>query len=88
MRYLERYGPEQVRRHEVKPGITGWAQINGRNALSWNEKFELDVWYVDNRSLMLDFKIIAMTVVKVLTREGISYDGEATMSEFMGKNLD
>jgi sugar transferase EpsL len=82
MQYLDRYTPEQARRHEVKPGLTGWAQINGRNAISWEEKFELDVWYVDNQSLWLDLKIIGTTVLKVLKREGISGVGEATMSEF------
>lgn len=86
-RYLERYTPDQARRHEVKPGITGWAQVNGRNALSWEEKFALDVWYVDNQSLWLDTKILAMTVVKVFKREGISAAGEATMPEFMGTVL-
>lgn len=84
MEYLERYTPEQARRHEVKPGITGWAQVNGRNALSWEEKFRLDVWYVDNWSLWLDLKILFMTVLKVLRREGISAEGYATMPEFMG----
>ncbi len=82
--YLERYTPEQARRHEVKPGLTGWAQVNGRNAISWEEKFALDVWYVDNRSFRLDLKILAMTAWKVLKREGISAEGEATMAEFMG----
>ena len=84
MQYLDRYTPEQARRHEVKPGITGWAQVNGRNAITWEEKFALDVWYVDNRSLLLDMKILAITVVKVFKREGISAVGEATMPEFMG----
>ena len=84
MRYLDRYTPEQARRHEVKPGITGWAQVNGRNAITWEEKFALDVWYVDNWSLWLDIKILAMTVVKVFTKEGISAEGEATMTEFWG----
>ena len=84
MQYLDRYTPEQARRHEVRPGITGWAQINGRNAITWEEKFALDVWYVDNCSLWLDLKIIALTIWKVLRREGISYQGEATMSEFLG----
>lgn len=84
MQYLERYTPEQARRHELKPGITGWAQINGRNAISWEDKFTLDVWYVDNCSLWLDIKIIAMTIGKVFRREGISAQGEATMPEFMG----
>lgn len=84
MRYLDRYSPEQLRRHEVQPGITGWAQINGRNAISWKEKFELDVWYVDNQSLWLDIKIFVMTILKVIQREGISEAGHATMTEFMG----
>lgn len=84
MQYLDRYTPEQARRHEVKPGITGWAQVNGRNILSWAEKFKLDVWYVDHWSLALDLKIIGMTVVKVLKREGISAMGHATMPEFTG----
>lgn len=84
MQYLDRYTPEQARRHGVRPGITGWAQINGRNELSWEEKFALDVWYVDNCSLWLDTRIIALTVWKVLRREGISQQGGATMSEFMG----
>jgi len=84
MQYLQRYTPEQARRHEVKPGITGWAQVNGRNAISWAEKFVLDVWYVDNCSLWLDIKILFMTVLKVFQREGISAEGEATMQEFMG----
>ena len=84
MQYLDRYTPEQARRHEVKPGITGWAQVNGRNAITWEEKFALDVWYVDNRSFLLDLKILAMTAWKVLKREGISAGGEATMPEFMG----
>lgn len=84
MQYLERYTPEQARRHEVKPGITGWAQVNGRNAITWEKKFALDVWYVDNWSLWLDIKILAITVVKVFKREGISAAGEATMPEFMG----
>ena len=85
MQYLERYTPEQARRHEVRPGITGWAQINGRNAITWEEKFALDVWYVDNCSLWLDIKIIVLTIWKVLRREGISQQGEATMTEFTGK---
>jgi len=83
MQYLDRYTSEQARRHEVKPGITGWAQVNGRNAISWEDKFKLDVWYVDNWSLWLDVKIIAMTVWKVLGRDGISQEGEATMEEFV-----
>lgn len=84
MQYLDRYTPEQARRHEVRPGITGWAQINGRNAVSWEEKFRLDVWYVDNVSLWLDLKILILTVWKVLRREGISQAGYATMPEFLG----
>ncbi len=84
MEYLERYTPEQARRHEVKPGITGWAQIHGRNALSWEEKFKLDVWYVDNWSLWLDLKILWRTLWIVLRREGISAEGHATMPEFRG----
>lgn len=86
MQYLDRYTPEQARRHEVKPGITGWAQVNGRNAITWEEKFKLDVWYVDNWSLWLDIKIIAMTVWKILKREGISQPGQATMEEFRGSS--
>ena len=84
MEYLPLYSVEQYRRHELRPGVTGWAQVNGRNALSWEEKFELDVWYVDNRSFWLDLKIILMTLKKVFVREGISADGEATMSKFPG----
>ncbi|NRD89496.1 sugar transferase [Sphingopyxis sp. BSNA05] len=84
MEYLPLYSPEQARRHEVRPGVTGWAQINGRNAISWDEKFALDVWYVDNRSLWLDLKIIWLTIRKVLKREGISAAGEATMPKFTG----
>lgn len=84
MRYLDRYTSDQARRHEIKPGITGWAQINGRNAISWEEKFELDVWYVDNVSFLLDVKILCRTFVKVLLREGISHRGHATMEEFKG----
>jgi len=86
MEYLERYTPEQARRHEVKPGITGWAQVNGRNAITWEEKFKYDVWYVDNMSLWLDVKILALTAWKVLKMEGISQPGQATMEEFSGKN--
>lgn len=84
MEYLPLYSPEQRRRHDVRPGITGWAQINGRNALSWEEKFALDVWYVDNRSLCLDLKILLLTIRKVVMREGISAQGEATMPRFTG----
>ena len=86
MQYLDRYTPEQARRHEVRPGITGLAQTSGRNALSWDEKFSLDVWYVDNQSLGLDLKILARTVLKVVRREGISAAGEATMAEFFGSS--
>ena len=84
MEYLPLYSPEQARRHEVRPGITGWAQVNGRNALSWEDKFKLDVWYVDHRSIWLDIKILWLTVRKVLLREGISAAGEATMHKFTG----
>lgn len=86
MRYLDRYTPEQARRYEVKPGITGWAQVNGRNAITWEEKFKYDVWYVDNRSLWLDIRIIFMTIIKIMKREGISQPGHATMEEFKGGN--
>ena len=82
--YLERYSPEQARRHEVRPGITGWAQVNGRNAVTWEEKFELDVWYVDNLSLWLDVKILVLTIWKTITGEGLTAEGHATMPEFMG----
>lgn len=82
MQYLNRYSREQARRHEVKPGITGWAQVNGRNAISWEQKFEYDVWYVDNQSLRLDLKIIALTIWIILKREGISQTGYATAEEF------
>lgn len=82
--YLPLYSERQFRRHEVRPGITGWAQINGRNSLSWDEKFELDIWYVDNRSLFLDLKIMLITLKKVVVREGINADSEATMSKFSG----
>lgn len=84
MEYLPLYSPEQARRHEVRPGVTGWAQINGRNALSWEEKFRLDVWYVDNQSFRLDLKILALTVKKVFVREGISAAGEVTAAKFTG----
>jgi sugar transferase EpsL len=86
MEYLCRYSPEQARRHDVKPGITGWAQVNGRNALSWEERFRYDVWYVDNRSLILDFKILGITLVKVIKGEGINKPGQATMSAFEGSD--
>jgi lipopolysaccharide/colanic/teichoic acid biosynthesis glycosyltransferase len=82
--YLSLYSPEQARRHNVRPGVTGWAQINGRNAISWDQKFTLDVWYVDNQSLWLDLKIIWLTIRKVFRREGISAAGEATMPKFTG----
>ncbi len=84
VQYLDRYSPEQARRHDVLPGITGWAQVNGRNVLSWEDKFRLDVWYVDNWSLWLDIKILALTLWKVIKREGISQPGHATAEEFMG----
>jgi len=84
MQYLERYSPEHARRHEVLPGITGWAQVNGRNALTWEEKFKLDVWYVDHWSFWLDIRILLLTVVKVLRREGINQPGQATAEEYMG----
>ena len=84
MQYLPLYTPEQARRHDVRPGITGWAQVNGRNAISWDDKFALDVWYVDHRSLWLDVRILWMTVRKVLVRDGISAAGEATMPAFTG----
>lgn len=84
MEYLPLYSLEQARRHEVRPGVTGWAQVNGRNALSWEEKFRLDVWYVDNHSFWLDLKILALTVKKVFVREGISAAGEVTMTYFTG----
>lgn len=84
MEYLDRYTPEQARRHEVKPGITGWAQVNGRNALNWEDRFKLDVWYVDHASLLLDLKILFITIIKVLRREGITAGGHATMPAFQG----
>ena len=84
MDYLPRYSAEQARRHDVLPGITGWAQINGRNAISWDEKFRLDIWYVDHQNLLLDIKILWLTVLKVFKREGISAEGHATMPDFMG----
>jgi len=85
--YVSRYNAHQRRRHEVKPGITGWAQINGRNAITWEEKFDLDVWYVDHQSLWLDLKILWLTMLKVVRRDGISQSGYATMPEFMGTAL-
>lgn len=84
MEYLPLYSAEQARRHHVRPGITGWAQVNGRNAISWEDKFKLDVWYVDNRSFWLDIKILFLTLKKVFVREGISAEGVATMSKFTG----
>lgn len=84
MQYLPLYSPDQSRRHEVRPGITGWAQVNGRNAISWEEKFQLDLWYVDNRSFWLDLEILWMTFHKVVKREGISQEGQATMEVFKG----
>jgi len=86
MEYLPLYSKEQYRRHDVRPGVTGWAQVNGRNAISWEDKFKLDVWYVDNRSFWLDLKILLLTVKKVLVRDGISGEGEVTMSKFTGGN--
>lgn len=85
-RYLNRYTPEQMRRHNVKPGLTGWAQVNGRNAITWQERFSLDVWYVDNLSFILDMKIIFLTFGAILGRKGISQPGRATIDEFMGNN--
>ncbi len=84
LRYVERYSPDQKRRHDVKPGLTGWAQINGRNAINWEQKFALDVWYVDHQSLWLDLKILALTFWKIVRREGINQAGQATTEEFMG----
>jgi lipopolysaccharide/colanic/teichoic acid biosynthesis glycosyltransferase len=86
MEYVSLYSPEQARRHAMRPGVSGWAQVNGRNAISWEEKFKLDVWYVDNRSFWLDIKVIFLTLKKVIVRDGISADGEATMSKFTGTN--
>jgi lipopolysaccharide/colanic/teichoic acid biosynthesis glycosyltransferase len=84
MEYLPLYSAEQARRHEVRPGITGWAQVNGRNAIGWSDKFKLDVWYVDNRSLLLDLKILVLTLLKVVRREGISAEGHVTTEKFEG----
>ncbi len=86
VKYLPRYSPEQARRHEVRPGISGWAQCHGRNGISWNEKFKLDVWYVDHLSLVVDLKVVWLTILSVLKREGISEEGQATMEEFLGYN--
>jgi len=88
MEYLPLYSKEQARRHDVRPGITGWAQVNGRNALSWEEKFKLDVWYVDHRSFWLDLRILWLTLCKVLARDGISAPGEATMPRFIGPQME
>lgn len=88
MHYLPLYSPEQARRHEVRPGVTGWAQVNGRNALSWDDKFALDIWYVDHRSLWLDLRIIGATIGQVFARRGISAEGSATMHEFRGNAPD
>jgi len=88
VQYLPLYNAEQARRHNVRPGITGWAQVNGRNAISWEQKFKLDVWYVDNQSLLLDFKILLLTVKKVFVREGINADGHVTIEPFKGSNND
>ncbi|EGR2723035.1 sugar transferase [Vibrio parahaemolyticus] len=86
MQYLPLYSKEQARRHEVRPGVTGWAQINGRNAISWEDKFKLDVWYVDNHNLLLDIKILFLTVKKVFVKEGISADGHVTIEPFTGQS--
>lgn len=87
MEYLSLYSPEQYRRHEVRPGVTGWAQVNGRNTLSWEDKFKMDVWYVDNRTFWLDIKIILLTLKKVVVRDGINAEGEVTMSKFTGSKF-
>lgn len=84
MEYLPLYSSEQARRHDVQPGVTGWAQVNGRNAISWQQKFELDAWYVDNHSLWLDLRILALTILKIIRRDGISAEGSATMERFTG----
>lgn len=88
VQYLPLYNKEQARRHNVRPGITGWAQVNGRNAISWEQKFKLDVWYVDNQSFLLDIKILLLTVKKVFVREGISADGHVTIEQFKGSKND
>ena len=88
VQYLPLYSSEQAKRHNVRPGITGWAQVNGRNAISWDEKFKLDVWYVENQSFLLDIKILLLTVKKVFVREGISADGHVTIEPFKGSNND
>ncbi len=87
VQYLDRYTPEQARRHEVRPGITGWAQVNGRNAVSWDERFTMDVWYVENLSFALDVRIVLMTLAKVFKRSGVSAEGHVTMPEFMGSEI-
>ncbi len=87
MRYLDRYTEDQARRNDLKPGITGWSQVNGRNAISWEEKLALDIWYVDNRSLLLDSRILLLTLWRVLSRQGISADGHSTMPEFFGSSF-
>ncbi|MDM8538559.1 sugar transferase [Desulfobacterales bacterium HSG17] len=86
MRYLKLYNYEQAKRHDVKPGITGWAQVNGRNAISWEDKFKMDVWYINNQSFYLDIKILLLTVIKVCKREGVNQEGQVTTREFMGNN--
>ena len=86
MEYVPLYSPEQARRHAIRPGVSGWAQVNGRNAISWEERFKLDVWYVDNRSFWLDIRVIGLTLKKVIVRDGISADGEATMTKFTRSN--
>ena len=88
VQYLPLYSVEQARRHNVRPGITGWAQVNGRNAISWDQKFKLDVWYVDNQNFLLDIKILLLTVKKVFVREGINADGHVTIEPFKGSNND
>jgi len=88
MEYLDRYTPEQFRRHDVMPGITGWAQVNGRNSLNWDEKFAMDIWYVDHRSFLLDLRILCLTVLRVVARSGVSSPGQATMERFMGSDHD
>ncbi|KJS66646.1 MAG: sugar transferase [Peptococcaceae bacterium BICA1-7] len=87
MEYLPLYSPEQSRRHEVRPGITGWAQVNGRNAITWNEKFKLDVWYVDNKSFLIDIKILWLTFIKVIRSEGINQQGQATVEKYRGAGM-
>ena len=84
MEYLDLYTDEQMRRHEVRPGITGWAQVNGRNAITWDEKFRLDLWYVDNRSFLLDLRIILLTIVRIIRKEGVNQEGMATAEKFRG----